>query len=119
MIKAHQVTGLMKCGQYDGCYAGFLFNFRHHERKAGKRDKTYYISIHDFYKFLDDTDKKSINEADIIEYGGIEVQDRLVSTRFRYNIGRLGEDVIEYENNSFEKIKFDLDRYEKKMKFKK
>lgn len=118
-IKLHQIEGLERANQYYGVHAGFLFNFRHHERKAGIKDITYWFNIKGFLDFLDSTDKKSINEKDMIEFGAIKVEHRLLQTHCRYNIGKLSYDIIEKESNIDNKVKFDLKEYERKMKFKK
>lgn len=89
-IKKHQIDGLEKAGKVQGIYAGFLFNF-------SKKSKTYWLDIHDFKKFQGDTEKKSINESDIIEYGGIIVDQVLLQTNYRYSIQKMLEDIIEYK----------------------
>lgn len=78
-IKACQIKGLSNFSLYDGIRAGFLFNFR-------KTGNTYFLDINDFLLFLLNSTKKSINEKDVIEYGGLEIESRKKRKRFVYNI---------------------------------
>jgi penicillin-binding protein-related factor A (putative recombinase) len=79
MIKDHQIEGLTKASKHFNVLAGFIFNFR-------KVNKTYFLNIINFNRFVEDTTKSSINLNDIINYGGIEIKSELKRTRYRYLI---------------------------------
>jgi penicillin-binding protein-related factor A (putative recombinase) len=79
MIKLAQIEGLMSASNYDGVYAGFLMDFR-------GSGNTYYLAVSDFIRFLDATDKKSINEKDVTEYGGIVVLKQKKKVHYKYDV---------------------------------
>lgn len=86
-IKYHQIKSLTKASEYDGVLAGFVFDFR--------RSNTYWMSIKDFNDFLNSTEKKSINENDIIRYDGIMIQKRLKRTNYKYDIRQMLIEIAE------------------------
>ena len=89
MIKPHQIKGLKRA--YDGgAKAGFIFNFR-------DKNVTYWFSIIDFLKFNEQSGKKSINENDVINYGGIVIPQELKRVKYRYDIKFLTEVVSKDE----------------------
>lgn len=88
MIKIHQIDGLTEANKVDGVYAGFLFNFY-------EKSKTYWLDIDGFNTFNNNTDKKSINEKDIVEHGAILVNQKLKRTKYGYHIKTLLEDIVE------------------------
>ena len=49
--------------------------------------------IDDFSNFLVKTDKKSINKLDVVQYGGIKLDQKLKRTQYDYNIKKMIEDV--------------------------
>jgi recombination protein U len=79
MIKLCQIDGLQSASVYDGVYAGFLMDFRGSE-------STFYFAVSDFVRFLNATDKKSINEKDVIEYGGIIIQKQKKKIHYKYDV---------------------------------
>lgn len=83
-IKKNQIDALTNCTKFN-IKSGFLLNFR-------KTQHTYWIDIRDFNKFTHDTTKKSINEKDIIEYGGIIVRQQLKKIHYRYDLSFLWSD---------------------------
>lgn len=87
-IKKCQIYGLCDFSLYKGITAGFLMNFR-------KTEKTYYLDIDGFLRFMIDTSKSSINEKDIIEYGGIIIPSQKKRTRSVYDIGILFNEMRE------------------------
>jgi hypothetical protein len=95
MIKLHQINSLVHMGQYDGSNAGFILNFH---QKDSVEETTYYLSIQDFSNFLAENDKKSINKLDIINYGGIILDQTLKRTRYMYNIQKMIEDIRKSQN---------------------
>jgi penicillin-binding protein-related factor A (putative recombinase) len=82
MIKKHQIVELSNACKFKGIVAGFVFNMT-------SKNKTYFLSIQGFNKFMELTDKKSINEKDIIEFGGIEVRGEIKKVRTKFYIGEL------------------------------
>lgn len=86
MIKKNQILGLQDAAKHE-LFAGFVINFRSCE------NRTFFIAINDFLRFSNDTDKKSINMNDVIEYGGIEIVNTKLRTRHRYNINELINDL--------------------------
>lgn len=82
MIKQQQIDDLTKAATYKGIIPGFIFNMR-------KYTKTYFLHINNFNKFLSQTDKSSINQQDIIDFGGIEIVGKLKKVRYQYMIWEL------------------------------
>ena len=54
-----------------------------------EREFTYALNIEDFYRFLQDTEKKSINKLDVVQYGGCIIQQQQIRTHYCYNIKKL------------------------------
>jgi len=79
MIKLHQIEGLFKASLYDGIKAGFLFDFRSSEH-------TYWLDIVDFKRFIDSCEKKSINENDVINFGGVKINKRKKKIHYVYEV---------------------------------
>ena len=90
MIKLHQIQGLTEANEFDGIFAGFVFDFR-------ETENTYWIDINDFNVFLSETDKKSINEKDIIKYKGIVVSKTKKKVNFSYNLQELVQRISEMD----------------------
>lgn len=90
MIKINQIEGLLEASKYDGIYSGFLIDFR-------SSNNTYFLNIIDFKNFIDNSDKKSINEKDVIGLNSIIVKKEKKRIHYKY-------DVIDL----LEKIKGDL-----------
>jgi len=89
-IKLHQIEGLTKASNYNGIYAGLILNFRTVEH-------TYWLDIKAFNEFNKNTIKKSINEKDIIEYGGVLIGQRKKKVRYSYDIDKMIEDIVREE----------------------
>jgi penicillin-binding protein-related factor A (putative recombinase) len=79
MIKKKQIEELTKGAEYKGIIPGFIFNFR-------TSQKTYFLHINDFNRFILDTTKASINEKDIIAYGSIEIVGEIKKVKYKYYI---------------------------------
>lgn len=77
-IKKCQIVGLTRASKYKGVIAGFVLNFR-------ELEKTYFLNIVDFNRFTSSTEKKSINEKDVIEYGGVLIPQRLKKVKYVYD----------------------------------
>ena len=52
--------------------------------------------------FLCDTDKKSINKLDIVQYGGIKISQKLKRTQYTYDVKKMLEDIIKYNKENKE-----------------
>jgi len=87
MIKIHQIRGLQDANNFEGILAGFVFDFR-------TSDNTYYMSISNFMKFLNNVNKKSINEKDILEYGGFIIEKKIKKVNYTYDIKNMIENII-------------------------
>lgn len=70
LIKKHQILGLLKSSKYNYTYAGFLMNFRDEKNQM---ERTYFLNIKDFMRFYNITTKHSINELDVLCFGGIKI----------------------------------------------
>ena len=90
MVHFHQLVGLRKASEVDGVYGGFIFNFRE------KQNRTYWMYIGDFARFMSDTTKKSVNENDMIEYGAIELKSTLKRVNYSYHVDELIQDIKIY-----------------------
>jgi penicillin-binding protein-related factor A (putative recombinase) len=94
-IKLHQIEGLTAASKFSGAYAGLILNFR-------KTGNTYWLDIRNFNRFNEGTEKKSINEKDVQEFGGIGIRSEIKRVRYKYFIGELIEkiqsEVINYAN---------------------
>jgi recombination protein U len=87
MIKLHQIEGLTYANSFDGINAGFIFDFR-------KSGITYWLNIADFNRFLNDTNKKSINENDIMQFNGLTIDKKLKKVNYTYDIAKLINDIV-------------------------
>lgn len=81
MIKWTQIKGLERASEYNGVFAGFIFDI-----DKGGYVSTYWLNIKDFLKFFSETGKKSINEKDIQEYNGLPIQSRRLKVSYRYDV---------------------------------
>lgn len=91
MIKYHQIEGLLSASEYEGIHAGFVLDFRNE-----KSNNTYWLNIKDFDSFQNNNDKKSINEKDVINYGGILIKKNKKKVNYKYDIIDILNGVIEY-----------------------
>ena len=92
-IKYHQIKELTEASNYKKVIAGLVLNFR-------KKNKTYFLDIKNFNKFNENTDKKSINENDVINYNGILIPQKLLRSNYHYSFSEIGGD---YENKIISK----------------
>lgn len=81
-IMWHQIEGLTKASEYDNCISGFLFNFRLDNNKQ----LLYFMNIKDFNKFMNETNKKSLNIMDISLNGGIRISGEKLRVNYRWNL---------------------------------
>ena len=61
-----KINSLIKLSQAKGSNAGFVLNFRNDKEGEPYSEDTFYISISNFCKFYNETDKKSISKLDIV-----------------------------------------------------
>lgn len=98
-IKEHQIKALTKDGNYDGVIAGLLLNFRE------PKNRTFFIHIDDFNNYakaaqegLQENYKAKINRSSIplriCEEIGIEVEGKLMRTRYFYRLDKLIDELI-------------------------
>lgn len=70
MIKSYQIDALLNRAKYDGVFAGLVLNFRARSTKTKVyNNAVYYLDIDDFYNYVVQNDKKSINEDDAKKIG--------------------------------------------------
>lgn len=79
MIKKHQIDSLWKDNQYDNILCCFIINFK-------TSGNVFLLPIENFMEWYTTTDKKSINENDIISLSPILIDSELKRTRYRYGI---------------------------------
>ena len=87
MIKLSQIKGLLKAGKHEGIEAGLVCNFRNTKN-------TYWLDIHDFKRFFDECGKISINEKDIVKYGGIIINQKLKKVNYHYFVKELLDKLV-------------------------
>lgn len=85
MIKKNQVEGLTHASEFENVIAGFIFNMRE------PTNRTYFLDIKSFNKFVESTEKSSINEKDILSAGAIEIKSRLKKVKYSYYINEFIE----------------------------
>lgn len=95
MIKLHQINSLKDLSLTKGVYSGFIFNFKD---KETIEEDTYYLSIENFLRFLNETGKKSISKLNVVQYGGIKINQKLKRTQYLYNIQELLDQLKEGKN---------------------
>jgi penicillin-binding protein-related factor A (putative recombinase) len=101
IIKQHQIDALKEAAEYEGLIAGFIFNFREYD------NFTVFIHIKDFleiqylsqskiseHRFKSKLNKSSIG-LDICKEVGIEIHSVKKTTRHRYYINKLLDQLIE------------------------
>lgn len=91
MIKTHQLDGLNRAAEYSdkqNITAGLLLDYR-------GSGKTYFITIENFNRFSSALDTKhSINERDIMQYGGIQIDKELKRVHYDYKVEALFDKLI-------------------------
>ena len=86
MIKKNQINNLIECQSYDNIEGCFIFNFREQEEDIILDERTYIMNINDFSNFLASTDKMSINEKEILEFGGMMIEGIKKKKWFTYKV---------------------------------
>lgn len=96
MIKLHQIESLTKISKYDGAIAGFCLNFRDEKNDT---ERLYFLNITDFNKMMNDINKVSFNEIDIILNNGIKISGNKKRIHFNWDIDSfLKSQSIPYNN---------------------
>lgn len=94
MIKLDQIESLIRCNSFPNMEACFLLNFRCDDEPLGQ-ERTYILSIENFSEFLSISDKSSINEKDILAYGGIKMIQHRKRKYFTYETKELIDRYVE------------------------
>ena len=80
MIKKHQYEQMFqKIGEHERAMLVLQF----------ERENTYGLMIEDFMRFLSESDKKSINKLDVVQYGGIIIEQKQLRKNYCYNVKKL------------------------------
>ena len=83
MIKKHQYEQMFqKIGEHEK--AMLVLQFEREQDPC-----TYGLIIEDFMKFLQESDKKSINKLDVVQYGGVIIDQKLLRKNYCYNVKKL------------------------------
>ena len=86
IIHYHQIESLKKFNTYPSVISGFILDFR-------KSGLTYFLHINNFCKIIDNIDKKSFNEKDMVTWGNpIIINKRKLKVNFRYDIEKFLEE---------------------------
>ncbi len=85
MIHKHQIMALLEYEKYNNVSSGFLFNFRN--EKTGS-EITYYQSICDFLRMINEINKKSFNEKDLLKYNPIEIIGKKKRVNYLWDIDK-------------------------------
>lgn len=93
MIKLHQINSLITHDSYENVNGCFVLNFRKEEGLGD--ESTYILSIKDFSDFLVMETKSSINEQDVVRYGGILCNQQRKRKYFTYEVKDLLEKFIQ------------------------
>lgn len=92
MVRENQIKGLQDASKHN-LIAGFLINFRN------KDNCTYFISIDNYMKMINNSNKKSFNTNDLTINGAIEIHSSKKRTRYTYDIQRMIDEIkLEEEN---------------------
>lgn len=92
MIKVHQIEGLQKANLIKGIYPMLMLNYR--DDSDINNNVVYALPIDNFTKFLNDSNKMSINKKDCEQYKGIVVKQQLQRKHFIYDINQILEEVV-------------------------
>lgn len=78
-IRKCQIQGLMKWKSHNGIF-GFIINFRQYD------NRTFFVSIDNFINYTSLLSKKSLNINDILNMNPIEIDNKKIKKRYRYDI---------------------------------
>lgn len=101
MIKLHQINSLVNFSLYENVEAGLVLNFRHeNDNGVVEEEETYYLPIDKFSDFLTKSGKSSINQVDVVLYGGYQIDTTKIKVNFNYNVKDMMEAVIADRNKA-------------------
>ena len=95
MIQTHQIKNLVDCHMHEGVEGVFIFNFRIEKEDMLIDEHTYILNIKEFSNFITSTHKTSINEQDIIDFGGIRCKQEKKRKYFTYEVKDLFNKYLE------------------------
>lgn len=80
VIHYHQIESLKKFSNYHNVVSGFLLDFR-------LSNNTYFLKINEFINLIDNIDKKSFNEANILKWcKPILIEKRKLKVNYKYDV---------------------------------
>lgn len=92
-IHYHQIEALKSAQSNRGIVSGFVLDFRNGD--------TFFMSINDFCKFMDESSKKSINQNDCIHYGAILINKQKLKVHYKYDLEKLFSKIEGDKNGTF------------------
>lgn len=89
IIHYHQIVSLTNFSNFRNVISGFLLDFR-------KSDNTYFLDICDFNKMIEQLNKKSFNEEDMLNHcSPILIKKKKLKVNYRYDV----EDFLNHTRN--------------------
>ena len=85
MVKFHQIKSLTKISKYNGTIAGFFFNFRDEKNNM---ERTYFQSVVDFNRMMEEINKVSFNEMDLILYNSVKIQGQRKRIHYKWDLDK-------------------------------
>lgn len=99
MIMTHQISDLINAGLAKGVFSILLLNYRENNiSKTKENNIVYALSIENFSKFLENSDKNSINRQDCEQYKAITVGQKIKRTHYQYDIESMLDELFKREN---------------------
>lgn len=91
VIHKHQIDNLKKFVTYKNMISGFIFDFR-------LSDITYFCTINDFSNMIENLDKKSFNETDLMKgCNPIIIKKRKLRVNYRYDVNTFLQEAKVYQ----------------------
>lgn len=90
MVHKHQILGLLEMSKYNGVAAGFLFNFRDEKNDM---ERTYFQDINSFMSMINNIDKHSFNELDLLMNNAKRINGQKKRTRYRWELDSFLKDM--------------------------
>lgn len=88
IIHFHQIESLKKFATYPNVISGLILDFR-------KSDKTYFLSIDEFCKMIQNISKKSFSEKDMLTWcHPIIIQKKKLKVNYRYDVEKFLKDTV-------------------------
>ena len=83
MVHKHQILGLLEMSKYNGVVPAFIFNFRDEKNDM---ERTYFQDIKSFINMIENINKASFNELDLLTNNAIRIQGEKKRTRYHWDI---------------------------------